>query len=115
MSEQNNKEKYFGRPRTQIDLTVVEKLGQLQCTYSECATFLSIPEGTLKRRKDFRTAYKKGAESGKISLRRSQFKLAEKNAAMAIWLGKQYLGQKEQGLSTSDTDQITGIDWIELK
>ena len=29
-----------------------------------------------------------------ISLRRSQFKLAEKNATMAIWLGKQYLGQR---------------------
>ena len=28
-------------------------------------------------------------------LRRSQFKLAEKNAAMAIFLGKQYLGQKD--------------------
>jgi hypothetical protein len=25
-----------------------------------------------------------------------QFKLAEKNASMAIWLGKQYLGQKDQ-------------------
>ena len=32
---------------------------------------------------------------GKISLRRAQFRLAEHNAAMAIWLGKQYLGQRE--------------------
>lgn len=39
-------------------------------------------------------AQKRGA--GKISLRRSQWKLAEKNANMAIWLGKQYLGQKDQ-------------------
>ena len=29
-------------------------------------------------------------------MRRSQFKLAEKNAAMAIFLGKQYLGQKDE-------------------
>ena len=28
-------------------------------------------------------------------MRRSQFRLAEKNATMAIWLGKQYLGQKD--------------------
>ena len=33
---------------------------------------------------------------GKISLRRSQWRLAEKSATMAIWLGKQYLGQKDQ-------------------
>ena len=32
---------------------------------------------------------------GKISLRRSQFRLAEKNANMAIWLGKQYLEQPD--------------------
>lgn len=115
MPEQSNKEKCFGRPRTKIDLTVAEKLGQLQCTYAECALFLEIPEGTLKRRKDFRTAYKKGAESGKISIRRAQFKLMEKNTTMAIWLGKQYLGQKDQGLSNSDNDPITGADWIELK
>lgn len=38
-------------------------------------------------------AIKRG--KGKISLRRSQFQLAEKNASMAIWLGKQYLGQKD--------------------
>jgi hypothetical protein len=33
---------------------------------------------------------------GRISLRRSQFELAKKNAAMAIWLGKQYLNQSDQ-------------------
>jgi len=104
-----------GRPSTPIDLNIAEKLGQLQCTYAECATFLNIPEGTLKRRKDFRTAYKKGFESGKISIRRAQFRLMEKNTAMAIWLGKQYLGQKEQGLSVTDSDPITGADWIELQ
>ena len=32
---------------------------------------------------------------GKISLRRSQWRLAEKNVTMAIFLGKQYLGQRE--------------------
>ena len=31
----------------------------------------------------------------KFSLRRIQFNLAQKSAGMAIWLGKQYLGQKE--------------------
>ena len=31
----------------------------------------------------------------KIQLRKNQFELSKKSAAMAIWLGKQYLGQKE--------------------
>lgn len=33
--------------------------------------------------------------AGKVSLRRSQFKMAETNPTMAIWLGKQYLGQRD--------------------
>lgn len=31
----------------------------------------------------------------RIQLRRNQLALSEKNAAMAIWLGKQYLGQSD--------------------
>ena len=31
----------------------------------------------------------------KIKLRRNQFKLSEKSASMAIWLGKQYLNQRD--------------------
>lgn len=44
---------------------------------------------------------------GKISLRRHQMRLAEKNATMAIWLGKQYLGQTdrpEESVDMEDTD-----------
>lgn len=32
----------------------------------------------------------------KIQLRKNQLDLSKKSAAMAIWLGKQYLGQKDQ-------------------
>lgn len=85
-----------GRPKVVIDLETVEKLGQIQCTIRECASFLGIPEGTLKDRPDFSAAWHKGLEVGKISLRRTQFRLAEKSAGMAIWLGKQYLGQTEK-------------------
>jgi hypothetical protein len=37
-----------------------------------------------------------GRERGKARLRRTQFKLAETNVAMAIWLGKQLLGQRDR-------------------
>ena len=41
-------------------------------------------------------------ECGKASLRRTQFKIAEKgNANMAIFLGKQYLGQTDKAEQTN--------------
>lgn len=49
-------------------------------------------------------AIKRG--SGKISLRRAQFELAKKNAAMAIFLGKQYLGQSDNPVQESKTGEI---------
>lgn len=85
-----------GRPRAKIDLELVHKLGLMQCTMEECSAWLGIPKSTLSTRPDFSDAYKKGKEQGKMSLRRSQWALAKTSAAMAIWLGKQYLGQKDQ-------------------
>lgn len=35
---------------------------------------------------------------GKATLLRTQFKLAERNPTMAIWLGKQYLGQRDPSM-----------------
>ena len=40
--------------------------------------------------------YEQKSASGKVTLRRYQLRLAEKNAAMAIWLGKQWLGQTDR-------------------
>ena len=84
-----------GRPKFQIDYETVEKLAHIQCTKEEIASFLGCSVDTLDRRPEFAEHYKKGLEGGKMSLRRMQFKLAEKNSAMAIFLGKQYLGQKD--------------------
>lgn len=84
-----------GRPKKEIDYTAVEKLASIQCTQEEIANFLELSVRTLQRDEEFCRIYKKGMDNGKMSLRRTQFKLAEKNSAMAIFLGKQYLGQKD--------------------
>ena len=84
-----------GRPKIQIDYNTVEKLANIQCTQEEIASFLDISVRTLQRDEEFCRIYKKGQENGKMSLRRMQYKLAEKNTAMAIFLGKQYLGQRD--------------------
>lgn len=85
----------MARPKFQIDYAMVEKLASIQCTQQEIATFLGCHRDTLLRDQKFCDIYKKGLENGKMSLRRIQFKLAEKNTSMAIFLGKQYLGQKD--------------------
>lgn len=82
------------RPKITIDEEVVFKLAELQCTYAEIASFFRVCPTTIKTR--FKDIVEQGKESGKCSLRRLQFRLAEKSAAMAIWLGKQYLGQTEK-------------------
>lgn len=85
----------MARPKFNIDYETVEKLASIQCTQQEIASFLGCSVDTLQRDEKFCGLYKKGLESGKMSLRRIQFKLAEKNPTMALWLGKQYLGQKD--------------------
>jgi len=47
----------------------------------------------------------------KIKLRRNQFKLSEKSAAMAIFLGKNYLNQKDS-VEYEDTTALERLDAI---
>lgn len=90
-----------GRPLKKIDKRNFEKLCEFQCTLFEICDFFDTTDKTLnswcKRNygAGFSETYEKKRVKGKISLRRTQFRLAEKNAAMAIFLGKQYLGQKD--------------------
>lgn len=92
----------MGRPRKQIEKDQFEKLCALQCTLVEIAGWYGCSEDTIERwckrtyHLTFAETYKKFSQDGKISLRRAQFKLAERSASMAIWLGKQMLGQREQ-------------------
>lgn len=91
----------MARPLKEIDQKYFENLCALQCTENEICSFFEITDKTLtswcKRTygKGFSDVYKEKREKGKISLRRAQMELAKKNAAMAIWLGKNYLGQKD--------------------
>lgn len=84
-----------GRPKKEINYETVEKLANIQCTQEEIASFLGISTRTLQRDEQFMELFAKGRENGKMSLRRIQWKHAEKSVPMAIWLGKQYLGQKD--------------------
>ena len=98
-----------GRPKKEIDYTAVEKLASIQCTQEEIANFLEVSVRTLQRDEEFCRIYKKGMDNGKMSLRRTQFKIAEKNASMAIFLGKQYLGQRDV-IETDNKHEISKVE-----
>ncbi len=92
----------MARPKKIIDYNLVSKLANIMCTQEEIASIIDCNVRTLQRDKEFCRVFKKGKESGKMSLRRTQWKLAEKNASMAIWLGKQYLGQTDKVETTTE-------------
>lgn len=101
-----------GRPEKPINWDQFEQLCALQCSTSEIASFLYVCEDTLYNRvrdeydAPYTEIYKKFAEAGKCSLRRNQFALSKTNASMAIWLGKQWLGQKD--ISKEEVKDIAG-------
>lgn len=90
-----------GRPKKEIDKNEFEKLCALQCTLNEICAWFHVEDDTLNRwcretyGKTFSDVFKEKRGIGQVSLRRSQFQMAEKNPTMAIWLGKQYLGQRD--------------------
>jgi hypothetical protein len=82
-----------------IKISEARKLAALQCTHVEAAAFFGM--STTKWRKcldsdkRLKAAWEEGKQSGKINLRRKQFRLANTNAQMAIHLGKQVLEQTD--------------------
>jgi hypothetical protein len=88
-----------GRKPVPIDTAELEKLSVLQCTNAEIAAWFGCSERTIeKRSKEPKLAevIARGKGKGRISIRRAQMKLLESgNAAMGIWLGKQFLGQRD--------------------
>ena len=111
-----------GRPRKEIDKKIFENLCGLQCTLEEIAGVFDCSVDTIERwckreyQETFAEVYKKHSAKGKTSLRRIQFKLAEKSAAMAIFLGKNYLGQKDTIIETDEqTLQAVGEALVKIK
>jgi hypothetical protein len=102
-------------------------LGRIQATTKECAAWFSVTEPTflkfLTDNPQARDIYEDGKGQGLTSLRRTQFRLAEKNAAMAIFLGKNYLGQTDKqehqhtgaGGGPIQTVDLTGVSDDDLR
>ena len=100
-----------GRPRklTADKATVdhITGMAAIFCTKAEVAAVLRVSRPTLDKffddNPEVLAAYEDGFGTGQMSLRRKQWKLADKHPAMAIFLGKNLLGQ-------SDRHEHTGRD-----
>lgn len=104
-----------GRPMKKLNdvgADIVRKLAAVMCTEEEIASVLEVSVEVLHNKLNDRTFseyYKSGKEEGKASLRRTQFEIAKKNATMAIWLGKQYLGQTDDA-ATKEEARTNGLE-----
>lgn len=106
----------MGRPKKNLtpkEWDSVDYMCMIHCTGEEIAGVLGMDYDTLNRNcKDQKGMYiseyiKQHQNGGKMSLRRAQWKSAEGgNVTMQIWLGKQWLGQKEsQEITISNDDE----------
>ena len=92
----------MARPRKEISQQEFEKLCMHQCTQQEIADWFDCSPDTIERwcqreyNKRFAEVFAQNRGKGKISLRRMQWLLAEKSPAMAIFLGKNMLGQTDK-------------------
>ena len=92
----------MARPRKEINQKQFESLCAIQCTEEEMAAVLDVSVDTLERwckrtyKRGFAEVFAEKRANGRASLRRNQWKLSETNPTMAIFLGKQYLGQTDK-------------------
>lgn len=99
----------MARPKKEIDYDLVKKLAEIQCTQEEISSILDISVRTLQRDKEFCRIFNMSKENGKMSLKRWQFKRAEQGSdRMLIWLGKQYLGQRDV-IESNNTHEIEDL------
>jgi hypothetical protein len=100
-----------GRNPLPIDGKQVEALAAILCTNEEIAAVLGCTHETIANR--FREELDRGREKGRASLRRAQWAAAQKgNPAMLIWLGKQWLEQKEPALEMKRIGELSDAELI---
>lgn len=110
-----------GRPRKEVEWREFDKLCSLQCTEQEIADWFEMNTDTLETRIRekyncrFSELYRQKRGRGKIALRRMQMQSAEKgNVVMQIFLGKQYLNQKDKFEDQTETQPIK-IEFVDAK
>ena len=113
MKEEKKKRK-AGRPTTKIDVELVNKLAKIMCTPQEIAYIVGCDYRTLIKHHGDKIEQARAV--GKMSIRRKQYEMAmnSNNAAMLIWLGKNWLNQQENPISEDDAKILPWNDDLEI-
>ena len=111
-----------GRPRIQFDLKRVYDMGYFRATHETMASLLECSADTIERQlrdpeSEFAVAYKKGQSELRSKLSEAQIRVAlEGNVTMLIWLGKQYLGQRDNAVEVNpSTPEAVAFAFEEIK
>lgn len=97
-----------GQPKKVIDWNKFEAVCALSATLKEICGVLGVSDTTLEKMvkekygKPFEQMLDDLSGPAKVSLRRNQFRMAETNPTMSIWLGKQWLGQTDKVMAQTN-------------
>jgi hypothetical protein len=97
-----------------IGYDMVTRAASIQCTEYEIAKLVGLTDDGFRKRKardkKLRDALEEGYSGGRRSLRRVQWEGAQKgNPTMMIWMGKQYLGQRDKAELKQDISVATDV------
>ena len=116
MKQVDTEPKKMGRPRKEINKVEFEKLCALQCTLEEVCGWFDVQDDTLNKwckenygGMTFSEVFAIKRGSGKIALRRNMMQLASKNAIMAIFLAKNWLGMTDNVEVKADTSLMQSL------
>lgn len=98
-----------GRNKVPVCPDEVETLASVGCTDRDIARHFGVKEDTLRR--SFADYLAKGRHQLQLRLRQKQLQVAlEGNVVMLIFLGKVYLQQNENGMSS---DEVRALPWTD--
>ena len=111
--QQNPKaKKPTGRPRIELDPKQAKIFGYFRATYDTMAEQIGCHVDTIRAAmqdedSEFSKAYKKGFSSMKMKLSEAQVKsgIEDRNPTLLVWLGKQYLDQKDNPMHDEDVNK----------
>lgn len=115
-TKKDKPKKPIGRPRIELDPKQAKIFGYFRATYDTMAEQIGCHVDTIRAAmqdedSEFSKAYKNGFSSMKMKLSEAQVKTAieEHNPTLLVWLGKQYLGQKDVPDTCNENKDITVI------
>ncbi len=104
--------KPVGRPRIELDPKQAKIFGYFRATYDTMAEQIGCHVDTIRaamqdENSEFSKAYKNGFSSMKMKLSEAQVKTAieDRNPTLLVWLGKQYLDQKDNPMPDEDVNK----------